>query len=181
MKNTKSTIPLKLREELNKDPEYQYCALTGERGTSADPIEWHHNLKFAGLNQQHRFCILPILYSVHKQADNSEMRERLDQIMIYRDTDELLFEPMGYSKGRNWRQREIYLNEKLGEYTLVTPKPAIKSPGIVTKAKSWSGVELSKKEWAIIFGVKAKLEEAHPDVDFTPRSTLTHIIESFSD
>lgn len=180
MKNTKSTIPLKLREELSQDPEYTYCALTGERASAGDPIEWHHNLKFAGTNQQHRFCILPLLKSVHAKADNIEVREQLDQIMIHRDTEDLLFDPMEYSKAKNWRQRETYLNDKLGPYVPPTPKPEVTTPGIPVENTS-RGLDLSKKEWAIVYNVKNALERAHPDQTFTPRSTLSYMINSFSE
>lgn len=180
MKSKKNTIPLKLREELNKDPEYAYCCITGKRGTREDPIEWHHNLKFAGSNVQERFCILPILQSIHFRADNIQVRETLDRAMIYRDTENKLFDPMGYGKAVNWRQREIYLNSVHGPYTPPVPEPKSSTQALPEKKES-SGVELTKQEWAIIYSVKRKLEEAHPGHPFSAREVLSHVIHSFED
>lgn len=179
MKSKKNTIPLKLREELNKDPEYGYCCITGKRGTCEDPIEWHHNLKFAGSNVQERFCILPILQSIHFRADNIQVRETLDRAMIFRDTENKLFDPMGYGKAVNWRQREIYLNSKHGPYTPPVPEPELPKSSLPTPERS--GLELTKQEWAIVFKVKAQLSEAHPDVKLSTREVLTHMILSFSE
>lgn len=176
MKNKKSTIPLKLREKLGNDPEYGYCALTGERGTHDDPIEWHHNLRFAGSNVQERFCILPLLQSVHKQADNIIMREKLDHIMLGRDTENKLVTE--YSKAVNWAQRKIYLEEKLGPYTPVKPLPRRKE---LPEPPKSNGIELTRQEWAIVYRTKEKLREIHPEAKLTPREVLNHMILSFSD
>ena len=113
MKNTKSTIPLKLRAELAEDPAYSYCCLTGEAATSSDRIEWHHNLKFAGKNQQRRFCILPIKASIHRKADTREIRERLNWVMWSRATLEEIAE---FSKATNYAHELQRLVAKFGTY-----------------------------------------------------------------
>jgi hypothetical protein len=178
MKSKKNTIPLELREQLSKDPEYDYCCITGKRGTPDDPIEWHHNLKFAGTNVQERFAILPILQSIHFKADNIEVRETLDRAMLYRDTEQKLFNPLGYSKARNWKQRSIYLTEKLGPYYPPHPEPKRAGVAVVSKKE---GLELSKQEWAIVFKVKDQLARLHPDVTLSTRDVLNHMILSFSE
>ena len=112
-------IPKKLRAELAEDPEYAYCSLTGTAGTRYDKIEWHHNLIFKGKQVQRKFAILPILHSIHAQANNIEMRERLDWIMWNRATSSEITE---FSKAVNYHQRLEYLNEKFGEYHPVVPE-----------------------------------------------------------
>lgn len=179
MKSKKNTIPKPLRDELSKDPEYEYCCITGKRGTREDPIEWHHNLKFAGSNVQERFCILPILQSIHFRADNIEVRETLDRAMIYRDTENKLFDPLGYSKARDWRQREIYLNDKLGQYYPPHPEPKRAQAEEVKEDRP--GLELTKQEWAIVYKVRTQLAEAHPDTKLSAREVLNHMILSFSE
>lgn len=134
MKNTKSTIPKQLREDLSKDPEYTYCCVTGEVGTSSDPIEWHHNLRFAGKNVQRRFCILPILRSVHYKADTHETRERLNWIMWNRASVEELQE---FDKAIHPVQELQRLNAKFGPYIPVSKKVRAGFSKVHKEKKYW--------------------------------------------
>ncbi len=104
-------IPKNLREQLASDQFYSRCCITGLSSTFADPIQWHHNMVFAGKQVQARFAILPVLKSVHDQANNKEIREKLDWVMLNRMSTEDL---MLYGKGIRWYARLEGLNYKFG-------------------------------------------------------------------
>lgn len=95
------------------DPFYRVCAVTGEKGTRADPIEWHHNLIFGGSQVQEKFCILPIKRSLHYQANDKAVRARLDWIMLSRATEEQLTR---YSKAIDHRFNLAMLNAVYGNW-----------------------------------------------------------------
>lgn len=169
MKNTKSTIPLKLRAELEKDPEYGYCCVTGEMGTPQDPIEWHHNLRFAGSNVQRRFCILPIKRSIHYKADTHEVRERLNWIMWSRASAEELRE---FDKAIHPIQELQRLTAKFGTYRPV-PKKVRRVLSKDTNEKPWwfavdaplktrvlKAVEFHKDKEGIVYSPLALVELA---------------------
>lgn len=83
-------IPPKLRREIEADPYYKNCCITGMPATLVK-IEWHHNFIYAGRQVQEKWCILPIDREMHKQVrGDREMRERLDWEMLSRATDEEL-------------------------------------------------------------------------------------------
>lgn len=142
MKNTKSTIPKKLRDELARDPEYGYCCVTGEVGTYDDPIEWHHNLRFAGKNVQRRFCILPIKQSIHHKAENHEVRERLNWIMWNRASAEELRE---FDKAIHPLEERNRLNAKFGPYAPVPKKVNLPRPAKDEEKPWWYPVKGKQK------------------------------------
>lgn len=107
-------IPDRMRAEMQADPFYQRCCLTGKQAGVAR-IEWHHNLIFAGRQVNEKFCILPLCKTMHSKANNVQVRELLDWVMVNRATDEEL---QRFSKVINWVQRKKYLN---GKYTTWTP------------------------------------------------------------
>lgn len=88
------------------DPFYRKCCITG---VSNVKIEWHHNLIFAGRQVQEKECILPVSQAVHGRANTSEMREKLDLVMLRRMSEEQLEK---YSKRGSLKQRLKYLEEK---------------------------------------------------------------------
>lgn len=104
-------IPKKLNDQLNRDPEYRVCMLTGEAGTREDPLERHHNLIYAGSQVQERFAILCIKRSLHQKAHAEFTRARLDWIMLCRaSTDELL----RYSKAEDLFLKRAQLCKAFG-------------------------------------------------------------------
>ena len=163
-------IPPKLKTSLNDDPEYKYCCVTGHYGTRNDPIEWHHNLIFGGKQVQEKFCILPLKYSLHKKANDSAFKERLDWIMLNRATDEEL---IAYSKAVDYRRMRIYLNEKFGPYTPV--KPMKVSEPVDTKKGKPHWYPLSDQEWSIILKA-CKHHNDHSDVTYTPHALIRELI-----
>lgn len=84
-------IPLSLRNELSNDPYYEKCCLS-YTGMCLGRIEWHHNLIYAGRQQNKKFCILPLCKYHHIRADLKPIREKLDKIMEDRATPEDLAE-----------------------------------------------------------------------------------------
>lgn len=105
-------IPLDLREEMERDPFYARCCLTGmHRGTVR--IEWHHNLIFAGKQVNEKWCILPLAKQVHERANEIGVKEQLDWIMLNRATDvDLEY----YSKAVNLTKRRDMLNRMYGTW-----------------------------------------------------------------
>jgi hypothetical protein len=100
-------IPPKLREEMAEDQWYKSCCLSYLGGCEGK-IDWHHHLIYAGRQVNEKFAILPLCQVHHKQANNQEVRERLDLIMIARGKDKLNL----YSKAIDWGQRFEYLSKK---------------------------------------------------------------------
>jgi hypothetical protein len=78
-----SPIPKKLRAQMEADPYYRDCCITGI-GHTGNQVEWHHNLTYAGRQVQEAWAILPVLKSVHALARNRHMRVCLDYAMLQR-------------------------------------------------------------------------------------------------
>lgn len=117
-----NNIPKKLRAKMAADPFYKVCAVTGDRGTRADPVQWHHNLIFGGSQVQEAFCILPIKRSIHDQANNKAVRARLDWIMLSRATQDELTR---FSKAVDMRFKLTSLRELFGTWESSVPEEAI--------------------------------------------------------
>lgn len=101
-------IPPKLRAELEADPYYKRCAITGRTN---EKIEWHHNMIYAGRQLQQKFAIIPLAQSVHERI--IAYKEICDWIMVNRaTTDEL----KRYSKAIDYVDRRERLNKKFGVY-----------------------------------------------------------------
>lgn len=101
-----NNIPLKLRKEMADDPFYTRCVVTGVGGK----IEWHHNLIVSGNQLQRKWAILPLAPMVHAKADNTEVREILDWIMLNRASQRELGE-----FGMATYGRLVYLRQRLNE------------------------------------------------------------------
>ena len=107
-KSTMRKIPTKLREEMANDPTYSRCILTGR---ADEKIDWHHNLIYAGRQVNEKWCILPLLHSVHEIEKMSIVKERLDWIMLNRATDEEL---KRYTKSVDLKAKRDRLNKQFG-------------------------------------------------------------------
>lgn len=101
-------IPIKLRSEIESDPFYKQCCITGRND---EKIEWHHNLIFGGRQINEKFCILPLAQSIHERI--IAYKEKCDWIMLNRATDEELKK---YSKAVDLFDRRERLNKKHGKY-----------------------------------------------------------------
>lgn len=60
-----------------------------------------------------KFAILPLSEEIHAKANNTEMKEILDLIMLSRATDAEIIQ---ISKAVNYFQRKRYLEKKYGVY-----------------------------------------------------------------
>lgn len=103
-----STIPTKLRAEMALDPFYKRCVITGKTDEEAgEKIQWHHNLEFKGKRVNRKFCILPLLESIHDAI--SQHKEKVDWIMWNRASDEEIQE---FSKAVDYKAVRARLNNK---------------------------------------------------------------------
>lgn len=93
---------------MSSDPFYQQCAITGRND---EKIEWHHNLRFGGKNVQKKFCIIPLLKSIHDKIDT--YKEQVNWIMLNRMTNEEL---TYYSKADDYHFMKKRLNQIYGTY-----------------------------------------------------------------
>ncbi len=91
-------IPQQLKDELASDPFMEKCCLYLLGGCNGR-IEWHHNLIYAGKQQNKRWCILPLCHEHHLKADRTDIKKQLNKIMIERATPEDLLE----YPNRNWK------------------------------------------------------------------------------
>ncbi len=114
-------IPLKLRKELEVDPYYKKCCITGKTNKEIkeenpyEKLDFHHNFMWAGSQLNEKWCILPIRSREHKEM-KKETKERLGWIMLNRASEETLKK---YSKAVDlifWRDR---LNKKFGVPTKI--------------------------------------------------------------
>lgn len=99
-------IPDKLRQEMERDPFYKQCCITGR---ADEKIDWHHNMIYGGNQVNEKWCILPLLQSIHR--DIVKHKERCDWIMLNRATDAELER---YSKAINYKHIRKVLNKKYG-------------------------------------------------------------------
>lgn len=82
-------IPKKLNDEINKDPFYRKCCITGKTAAETK-IERHHNFIWAGSQLQEKWAILPVSEEVHRKVSNPLIKGHLDLIMLCRANDETL-------------------------------------------------------------------------------------------
>ena len=99
-------MPIKLRNDLSAKKFYQRCCVCGVIG-----VQWHHNLIYAGRQENEEFCILPLCPVCHEKARNKEFKEKLDWIMWNRATD---YQINYYSKANNYVYERTRLNDKFG-------------------------------------------------------------------
>jgi len=109
-------IPKKLRDEMEEDPFYQRCCVTKVKGGPAVKIDWHHNFEsYANGNRgrvNEKWCILPVLKSVHDKADRRDVREYLDWIMLNRADESTL---RRWSKAEDLIAKRDRLNKKYAD------------------------------------------------------------------
>jgi hypothetical protein len=97
-------IPPKLRQEMDSDPWYHRCAITG----NFFAIEWHH-VKVNGRQYSEKFCIIPLSKKIHDRAYERAVKERLEWIMVCRASPEEI-------KRHRLEQMAGYLTKKYGRY-----------------------------------------------------------------
>lgn len=80
----KTSIPPKIRKQINQDPYFRGCALCGK-----SPVQIHHHLIFGGKQQNEIWSLFPLCIPHHKDADKKEVRSQLNQMMRERAGDEI--------------------------------------------------------------------------------------------
>lgn len=108
-------IPKKLRDEMDADPFYEFCCVTGIRKSAGVKIEWHHAFTFAGKRVNEKWCILPVSVNTHRQAGTSHVKELLDWVMFNRADEDTL---RRYSKAVDLIRERDRLNDKFGVWTM---------------------------------------------------------------
>lgn len=132
MKNSKTTIPPKLRAELEKDLEYKTCSLYGQHGHICDGrITWEHAIIYAGEKVQARWAIIPLCasgHSVDEFQDNHEMVKELNEWVALGRASELdilnldaAFERSPLGKTEMIFKKQHYLTSKYGMYKQIFP------------------------------------------------------------
>jgi hypothetical protein len=111
-------IPKKLREEMDADPFYHRCCITGVRESSYSKIEWHHAFTWKGERLNEKWCILPVLKWIHDIANRSDIKEMLDRRMLNRADDETLKK---YSKAVDLVAKRDRLNKIYGTHEAYHP------------------------------------------------------------
>lgn len=100
-----------LRQEMEADPFYSKCCITG-LSNKAVKIDWHHNLIYGGKQVNAKFCILPLADFVHRNI--VKYKEKCNWIMLNRATEEELEK---YSKAIDYKRMKEVLNKKYGKYS----------------------------------------------------------------
>lgn len=101
-------IPKALRDEMDADPFYHRCCLTGEREGPYNKIDWHHNFMWAGKRVNEKWCILPVSKDMHDMVHRPGIRDSLNRIMLNRADDATLRK---YSKVVDLIKRRDQLNK----------------------------------------------------------------------
>ena len=101
-------MPKWLKEDLENDSYYKKCCITG---MSDEKIDFHHNLIFAGKQINEKWCILPLLQSIHREI--VKYKEKCNWIMLNRATNKDLEK---YSKVVDYKRERERLNKIYGVY-----------------------------------------------------------------
>ena len=120
-----STIPKKMRVEMQLDTFYHTCARREalhdhecERDplNQQKPVEWEHALYYAGSKVQEKFAIVPICYWAHRGAG---MNKQINEwIALNRATNDELLE-LSRKGGKDYFIYRSYLNKRYGVYNPV--------------------------------------------------------------
>lgn len=106
-------IPIKLRQEMSEDPFMHSCCLSKYGEDCSGKIEWHHNLQFAGRQQNVKFAILGLCKFHHDKI--AYFKEKVDWVMVNRASDDEL---RSYSKAIDYIALRERLNKKYGKTIL---------------------------------------------------------------
>lgn len=121
---TMTTIPKKMRAEMNLEPFYHSCArkaALNDHECEANPItrrliEWHHAAKYAGKKIQKRSFIVPLCWWAHEGPGKDESIGLW--IALNRASDDELLE-LSHKGGRDYFRHRAFLNQRYGVYNLV--------------------------------------------------------------
>ena len=97
-------------EKLENSERMKKCCLLDYECSGR--IEWHHNLIYGGRQSDIPETILGICKYHHDQADKTEIKEKLNWIMLNQMSDQQI---KSISKAINYAYQKEQLNRKFGE------------------------------------------------------------------
>lgn len=155
MKHTKSTIPKKLRAEMQTDEEYKSCMLFGQHDHfCGGRITKEHAIRIGGKNCQERWAIISLCargHAVDEYQDAGTMNKEMNEwVALSRATDQDILAAYGETsktplcKANILFLRKNYLIGKYGAYKLILPHF---EPFKVQNVNFWSKsfLELARK------------------------------------
>jgi hypothetical protein len=102
-------IPAKMRDEMDADPFYHECCVTGLPASSWTKIEWHHAFTWAGQRVNEKWCIVPLAKAIHDRVHEPAIAKTVERIILNRADEETL---RRYSKATNLISRRDQLNKE---------------------------------------------------------------------
>lgn len=102
-------IPPKLRAEMDADPYYHRCAITGTRRGPYAKIEWHHAFTWKGQRVNEKWCIIPLLKRIHDKASTKIVKDYVDFLILNRADEATL---LRYSKAEDLVAKRNRLNKR---------------------------------------------------------------------
>lgn len=117
-------IPPKMRAEMDKDPFYHKCCVTGLPESAWTKIEWHHAFKWTGQRVNEKWCIVPLAKYIHERVHEQGIAEVVERIILNRADEGTL---RRYSKAINLIKRRDQLNKSYADQKdqVVLPVDAI--------------------------------------------------------
>ena len=193
MKNSKSVIPQKMREEMKDDPDYSACALFGQEGhLCGGRITREHAIIAKGNKVQEKWAIIPLCargHAVDEFQDAGTMnKEQNEWVALSRASDadilkifgETSYTPLG--KAERLRRRKEYLIGKYGVYHRIWPQPQPIQPASQTVEKTkkqfWYPVNEKQKE---IVAKAIKFHREKEDVFYTPFQMIERMIIEYGE
>lgn len=187
MKSRQTTIPLGMRAEMEKDPEYKSCALFGQFDHVCEGrITWEHAIIVAGKKVQKKWAIPPLCAKAHEvdqfQDAGTMVKEINEWIALSRATDadllslfgEVIFSP--FCKAKFLFQRREYLTKKYGKYDRKFPPAGTN----LYAGPAPEPIVLSFEERAMIKDAK-DFHFKNEGVRYSDRTMLREMIRSYSE
>lgn len=106
-----SPIPKALRAEMEADPFYAKCCVTGIPKTQAR-IEWHHAFTWGGKRVNQKWCIVPLEQEIHRRVHEKWIAVIVERIILNRASEQTL---RRYSKAVDLLKRRDQLNAQYGD------------------------------------------------------------------
>lgn len=104
LESMRKISPETLHKLFQKPHKCQVCGATERK------LDYHHNLIYQGRQVDSPNTILIACRKCHDKANEIEMREKMDRIMLNQMTEDELER---YSKVENLQAKKQYLNEKI--------------------------------------------------------------------
>lgn len=137
MKNTKTVIPMNLRQEMEVDPFYKTCSLYGQLIDGVEHkcegrVTWEHAMIYAGKKIQKKWAIIPLCEKGHAvdnfQDAGTMVKDANQWVALNRATraelEEYTHPDIMFNKVDYFNEKER-LNALYGVYTHKIPQPVV--------------------------------------------------------